>query len=472
MNLQVLLKSLPSVEKVLKDDRINILITPFSRKGVVQLVRRAISGYRRAIIEGEGTVSGREEDLTGAIVTEVVEKVKKLTGSVSNRVINASGVVLYTNLGRAVLGEQVKAEIKKAASGYIDLEIDLETGQRVKRERRAAKLLSLITGASDAHIVNNNAAAVFLAVNTLAENGAIAVSRGELVEIGGSFRLPDILSKSARRVIEVGTTNRTHIKDYKKAILNGADLLLKVHKSNYSITGYTNEVSLKELVELGRENNIPVMYDQGSGLLYPIEAGEIEGEESISEIIGSGVDLICFSADKMFGGPQGGILLGSSDLIESMRKNHLSRALRIDKLTLAGLEKVLIHYWNGELESIPVLESVNMSAEEIKKRAVNFSESIEEELSGKISISTVEGLSSVGGGSFPNYSLRSELVKITLAEGNPDRFSVLLRKQDPAVIVRVKGDSIFIDLRTVSHDEEILLKKAIVKGLRDIASRE
>ncbi|HMA76747.1 MAG TPA: hypothetical protein VKO43_05540, partial [Candidatus Krumholzibacteriaceae bacterium] len=224
MNLQVLLKSLPSVEKVLKDDRINLLITPFSRKGIVDLVRRAISGCRRAIIEGEGTVAGKEEDLTDAIVTEVTGKVKKLTESVSSRVINASGVVLYTNLGRAVLGKQVQAEIKKAASGYIDLEIDLETGKRVKRERRAAKLLSVLTGARDAHIVNNNAAAVFLAVNTLAGNGSVAVSRGELVEIGGSFRLPDILSKSARRVIEVGTTNRTHIKDYKKAIQSGADL--------------------------------------------------------------------------------------------------------------------------------------------------------------------------------------------------------------------------------------------------------
>lgn len=472
MNLQLLLKRLPSVEKVLTDARLSVLITPSSRKGITRLVREAIDDYRCALIEGDESVSGKKEDIARAIVTDVAGKVEKLTGSVSRKVINATGVVLYTNLGRAVLGKQVQAEIAKAASGYIDLEIDLETGQRIKREGRAARLLSLLTGAQDAHIVNNNAAAVFLAVNTLAANGTVAVSRGELVEIGGSFRLPDILSKSARRVIEVGTTNRTHIRDYQEAVKDGADLLLKVHKSNYNITGYTNEVPLRELVELGRENGIPVMYDQGGGLLFSFGKDGISGEESITEIIGSGVDLVSFSADKMFGAPQGGILLGSADLIERMRNNHLSRALRIDKLTLAGLEKVLFHYWAGEMESIPVLEMVAAKADKIKKRAGNFAKSLKEKLAGKATINTIKGESSVGGGTFPNNSLRSELVKITLTEVAPERFLNMLRNQDPAVLVRVKGDSVFIDLRTVSDDEENLLQEAIVKGLGNIAKRE
>ena len=308
--------------------------------------------------------------------------------------------------------------------------------------------------------------------NTFAATGAVAVSRGELVEIGGSFRLPEILSKSAQRVIEVGTTNRTHQRDYQKAIDDGASLLLKVHKSNYNITGYTNEVSLKELVEIGRKNGILVMYDQGGGLLFPLDTGEIKGEESISEIIDSGVDLVCFSADKMLGAPQGGILLGSPDLIERMKNNHLSRALRIDKLTLAGLERVLVHYWMGELDSIPALEMVTAKVDRIKKRAVSFSKLLKEKLGEKAIISIVKGESSVGGGTFPNNSLRSELVKITLVERNPERLSSTLRHQDPAVLVRVKGDSIFIDLRTVSDNEEILLQKAIIKGLGNIAARE
>ncbi len=472
MNLQLLLKRLPSVEKVLTDTRLSVLITPSSRKGITRLVRETIDEYRCALLEGDKTVLGKEGDIASAIVMDVAGKVKKFTGSVSRKVINATGVILYTNLGRAVLGKQVQAEIAKAASGYIDLEIDLETGQRIKREGRAARLLSLLTGAQDAHIVNNNAAAVFLAVNTLAASGAVAVSRGELVEIGGSFRLPDILSKSARRVIEVGTTNRTHIRDYQEAVTDGADLLLKVHKSNYNITGYTNEVPLRELVELGKKNGIPVMYDQGGGLLFSLGKDAISGEESIAEIIGSGVDLVCFSADKMLGAPQGGIILGSSDLIERMRNNHLSRALRIDKLTLAGLEKVLFHYWAGEMESIPVLEMVAAKTDKIKKRAGNFSKLLKEKFDGKATINTINGESSVGGGTFPNNSLRSELVKITLTEGEPERFSNMLRNQDPAVLVRVKGDSVFIDLRTVSDDEEKLLQEAIVKGLGNIAKRE
>ncbi|MCD6380238.1 hypothetical protein J7M07_07335, partial [bacterium] len=238
------------------------------------------------------------------------------------------------------------------------------------------------------------------------------------------------------------------------------------------ITGYTNEVSLKELVEIGRENGIPVMYDQGGGLLFSLDTGKIEGEESISEIIGLGVDLICFSADKLFGAPQGGILLGSSDLIGRLRSNHLSRALRIGKLTLAGIERVLVHYWLGELDSIPVLEMVTASADKIQKRAVRFSESLKEKLDGKAIINTVKGESSVGGGTFPNNSLHSELVKITLTAGNSERLLSMLRHQDPAVLVRVRGDSIFIDLRTVSDNEEILLQKAIVTGLGNIAARE
>ncbi|MBD3178807.1 MAG: L-seryl-tRNA(Sec) selenium transferase [Candidatus Latescibacteria bacterium] len=464
MKIESLLRELPSVENVLSDSRISELVSTGSRRGIKRLVRESIKGWRGRIMAGDvkeikGT--GLEE----AIIAEVIAEVKEITAGGRRRAINALGVIIHTNLGRSVLGEEVREEIEKSASGYIDLEVDLDSMERTRREARAARLFSLMTGFEDAHIVNNNAAAVFLAVETLAGGGAVAVSRGELVEIGGSFRLPEILSKAAGRVIELGTTNRTHLSDYREAVEAGADLILKVHRSNYRISGYTDEVSLRELVKLGEESGVPVMYDQGGGLFRRMGGMEDREEMDIGELADTGVNIIAFSCDKLLGGPQGGALLGDSELISRMRSNHLARVLRVGKLTLSGLEKTLSHYWHGEHGKIPVLSMADLSAEEIGIRAEKFAASLRPELPDGIDISITEGGSPIGGGTFPNNPLPTMLVEIILQSGGAEKLSRLLRGESPSVLVRVRKDSILIDLRTVSRNEENILKEKIIRGI-------
>ncbi len=469
MDVQELLKKLPSVESVLQDKRIEPSITRFSRKGITRIVREVIASYRAEITEGRVRKS---EGIGESIIREAEARLGSLTGGRMRRIINATGVVLHTNLGRAVLGGEACKAILSAASGYSDLEIDIATGERVDRSRRVRRLLSLITGSEDALVVNNNAAAVLLAVQTFAGAGGVAISRGEMVEIGGSFRLPEILESAAGKVIEVGTTNRTHEKDYERAIDEGASLLLKVHTSNYRIVGYTNEVTLEKLIEVGRRGGVPVMYDQGSGVLFPMKEHGIEGEECIEDIVETEVDLISFSADKVLGATQGGIILGRSELIDRMNRNHLSRALRVDKLTLAGLESVLLQYWTGDLDGVRSLGMIIVDPREIRLRAERFVERIEGSLQPHVKVRAVDGESSIGGGSFPINPLRTTLVEITLPAGLSQRLTDNLRGGDPALFVRVKGDSISLDLRTVAENEEETIIQAILEGIGNIRGRK
>lgn len=464
MDIKKSLKNLPSVENVLQDKRIQCHITDVSRMGVTRLVRETITATRERMIGGDCPALGKA-DLMERIVVTVTAELEALASDRLGPVINATGVILHTNLGRAVLGDETCAAINDVAGGYSDLEIDVKTGQRTDRTARACRLIRLITGAEDALVVNNNAAAVLLAVQTLAGEGGVAVSRGELVEIGGSFRLPEILASAAERVIEVGTTNKTHLKDYERAVKEGARLLLKVHTSNYAIVGYTDEVPLSKLVELGRKSDVPVMYDQGSGVVAPLESKGVAGEESIPDLLETGVDLICFSSDKVLGGPQGGIIVGRADLISMMRSNHLSRALRVGKLTLAGLESVLRQYWLGRSDSIPALEMMMSSPEEVRLRAEEFARLLGGSASSDCRVEVVDGESSVGGGSYPIKPLRTTLVEINLPSGHPERLSTCLRGMDPPVLVRVKGDSVFVDLRTVTPTSEETLLKYLQEGI-------
>jgi len=463
MDIHSSLRNLPSVEKLLEDERIARRCTLLSRSGVARIVREAVERCRERLRSGEEPHAGG--DLRAALADEIVVSLDALTAG-RRRVINATGVILHTNLGRAPLGAGVRAAIDEAARGYLDLEIDLGSGRRTERGLGAAKLLSLITGAEDALVVNNNAAAVFLAVHTLAAGGAVAISRGELVEIGGSFRLPEILSLAAGTVIEVGTTNRTHRKDYEKAIRGGATLLLKVHTSNYRIVGYTNEVPLKDLIELGREKGVPVMYDQGSGVLYPLQREGIEGEENISAVVESGIDIVSFSTDKVLGGPQGGALVGRADLIKRLKENHLSRALRCDKLTVAGLERVLLDYWNGRFEDIPTLRMITERLESVRERAERIAARIREGSAAGLAAGVAEAESSIGGGSFPINPLRTVVVQITLSPSRAEKLAARLRAGSPAVLVRVKGDAVMIDPRTVLSDEEEALIARLGEELR------
>jgi L-seryl-tRNA(Ser) seleniumtransferase len=266
-------------------------------------------------------------------------------------------------------------------------------------------------------------------------------------------------------VIEVGTTNRTHLRDYERAIDDGATLLLKVHTSNYRVVGYTSEVSLSDLVSLGTRRNVPVMYDQGSGILFPLEDEGIEGEESIVPVIERGIDLLSCSADKVLGGPQAGLLLGRRDLVERMRANHLSRALRVDKLTLAGLEQVLAHYWRGEFDELPSLGMIRLPAEGLRRRCELLAGALRSSAGEGVRIDLEEGESSIGGGSFPSNPLPTTLVKVTLQAGGPERLAQNLRRGDPAVLVRVKGDAVYIDLRTVTEEEQPLLLERLAEGI-------
>jgi L-seryl-tRNA(Ser) seleniumtransferase len=471
MSKQQFLKMLPSVEKLLEDKRIAGRMTLLSRKGITLIVRREIERFRARLKEdscGYSDEGALAEDITKAVIAHI----DRFSGDRLRRVINASGVVLHTNLGRAILGQKVCSAIMMAASGYSDLEVDMNSGQRVSRGRRVEALFSALTGAPATLVVNNNAAAVLLAVNTFADPGGVAVSRGELVEIGGSFRLPEILSTAAAKVIEVGTTNKTRLDDYERAIHDGATLLLKVHTSNYRIVGYTDEVGLAELAELGKKHGVPVMYDQGSGILYPLHTEGIEGEDCLEDILGTGVDIVSFSADKVLGATQGGVILGPEELIGKMRGNHLSRALRVDKLTLAGLEQTLVHYWLGEFDDIPALGMITPARRSIGERARAFAQELGKAIPEGCDIETADGESSIGGGSFPINPLQTVLVVINLLPGRAPKLVTALRKGNPAVLVRIKGDAIYIDLRTVAVQEEKILLEKLKEGIGSIPGRE
>jgi L-seryl-tRNA(Ser) seleniumtransferase len=462
MDIQASLKKLPSVEAVLEEEAIAARINILSKRGITSIVRESIGSYRESLKRGEIDPGKGRKAILEEITRSVLEFIDSVTNDRQRKVINATGVVLHTNIGRAVLSEDTAEAVLTAARNYTDLEIDLSSGKRTGRTRRVERLLKFLTGCDDALVVNNNAAAVLLAVNTIASKGAVAVSRGELVEIGGSFRLPEILAGASNRVLEIGTTNRTHIKDYERAIDDGATLLLKVHTSNYRIVGFTDEVLVSDLVKLGKSRDVPVMYDQGSGILYPLETRGFTGEENLLSILDSGIDIVSFSADKVLGGPQAGIILGRSDLVSRMRSNHLARALRIDKMTLAGLEQVLVDYCRGEFERLPALEMILKDLESLRARSEQFRSELISGLE-DFEVEVEEGESSIGGGSFPINPLRTILVKINLTGGDSVKFTSALRDMDPSVLVRVKGDSIYLDLRTVAPDDQNIL----VENLRN-----
>ena len=472
MDRKTSLRILPSVERVLEDERIASRINPVSRRGITRIVRDTIESYREGIVSGEVKAGDDAAVILESVAGAAAREIGSLVSDRQRRVINATGVILHTNLGRAVLDPAAASAVLTAASGYTDLEMDIKSGSRMNRSRRVNALLRAITGCGGALAVNNNAAAVLLAVDTFARDGAVAVSRGELVEIGGSFRLPEILARAAGRVIEVGTTNRTHIGDYERAIDEGATLLLKVHTSNYRVVGYTDEVTVAALAELGRKRGVPVMYDQGSGILIPVENEGFEGEESIFPVLDTGIDIISFSADKVLGGPQAGLLLGNGELVGRMRDNHMSRALRIDKMTLAGLEQVLVHYWNGETDRIPALRMMLEDLGSQLARARDAAKRLEGSVPDGFDIEVIEGETSIGGGSFPINPLRTALLRINLNSGEAPRLERELRRLDPPVLARVRGDSVFVDLRTVPSDEEDILIKSLAAAMKNVKEKE
>ncbi len=449
-----LLSVLPSVDELLKGPDGCQWLASFPRTLVVQAIREIIAEGRKKILEGE------HPDISSPALSICIStRIQKCSSFSLLPVINATGIVLHTNLGRAVLSERAVNNVIAASRGYSNLEYDLDAGKRGKRHSHTVRILRQLTGAEDALIVNNNAAAVFLSLTTIAKDREVIVSRGELVEIGGSFRVPDVMAASGATLREIGTTNKTHLHDYRKAINEKTGLILKVHQSNYKITGFTEDVSIEQLATLGKEHGIPVMYDLGSGCLIDLKPYGIHGEPSVQEIMKSGADLVTFSGDKLLGGPQGGIIVGRQDLLEKIRKNPLARAVRIDKMTIAAFEATLMDYLDAEkaLQSIPVLQMLLQPLETIKSRAKKIAAQLRKQTVGAgitPDIALVRDSSKAGGGSLPEAEFETYAVSITPKHITVNELETRLRTGSTPVIARIKENALLLDARTI-QDQDI-----------------
>ncbi|MFA4919317.1 MAG: L-seryl-tRNA(Sec) selenium transferase [Thermodesulfovibrionales bacterium] len=455
-----MLADLPSVDEILKTQQCIEWLKTFPRKFVLQGVREAIDCRRKGILEGADTDLSEE-----VIMADIENNIQRLSSYSLKPLINATGVVIHTNLGRSILSEKILDNIRKVSVNYSNLEYDIEKGKRGKRYTHVKRILREITGAEDALVVNNNAAAVLLCLNTLAQGKEVIVSRGELVEIGGSFRVPDVMKASGGILHEVGTTNKTHLFDYERAINENTGLILKVHKSNYRIVGFSEEVPIEDLVKLGRKRQIPVMFDLGSGCLIDLRPYGIHDEPAVKDIVKTGIDITTFSGDKLLGGPQGGIIVGKSELIEKIQKNPITRAVRIDKMTLAGFEAVLMEYVDEDkaIENIPTLRMLLQKPEVIRKRANILAGKLKKEVSGAV-IKVVTDTSRAGGGSLPEMDLPTYAISIKPLNITVNELEEKLRKGSPPVIARIKDDSLLFDARTLQEKdfEDILLRMSSI----------
>lgn len=463
-----LLRKLPSVDEVLRTPEIAALVERNGVAAVTGAARVVLAKLRHEILQDNLDEKGLKLTLSG--MASAIEKELADALSFSLRpVINATGVILHTNLGRAPLAKAVFEHIRETASGYSNLEFDLESGERGKRDEHVDRLFQLLierevagegARATSTIVVNNNAAAVLLALNTLAENGEVIVSRGELVEIGGSFRIPDVMGKSQATLREVGTTNRTRVSDYENAINENTRLILRVHRSNFEISGFTEQPRLEELAALARKHKIPLMEDLGSGALFDLRTVGVSGEPSVFESLRAGVDVVSYSGDKLLGGPQAGLLSGRSDLIARMRKNSLFRALRVDKLTYAALEATLLAYVKAEHAAIPALRMMHLSKEEIGTRAEAMLPKLR---SGKLATQVIDGESLIGGGAAPSATLPTRLIAMTHRELSADELMAKMRGADPPIIARVEEGRVLLDLRTVFPEQDEVVVRALYR---------
>lgn len=456
-----ILRQIPSVDELLNRPKIAELTRRAGREFTVEITRRALADLReQATVE---TVSMNVAD----IETEIVTRIEAELAASLRSVINATGVVLHTNLGRAPIGKSAAEHLAATATRYSNLEYDLAEGARGKRDVHTNKLLAELVGAESAIVVNNNAAAVFLTLNTLAKGAEVIVSRGELIEIGDGFRIPDIMTQSGVELREVGTTNRTRIGDYERAVNERTRLLLRVHPSNFRIVGFTKRPTLEELVAIGKRLKIPVVEDLGSGCL--IDLSNVGIDEPIARAsFDAGVDVVTFSGDKLLGGPQAGIIAGKKDVVERIRRNPLFRALRVDKLTIAVLEMTLRAYRRGAWDEIPALRMIRLTASEIEKRARAFVARLGTKLPKDATLEIREGSSVIGGGSTPDQKLPTSLVAIASHRYSAVALEERLRRSvnGTPVIARIEEDRLMIDLRTVFVEEEEPLAEAVVAALR------
>jgi len=452
------LRQIPKVDQILSEEAVRPYLERFSKKLVLKSIRKSLDEVRSDLKEGRLQELSRE-----VLLGRILENLKHDIRPSLRRVINATGVILHTNLGRAPLCERALERLLEVGRFYSNLEYDLREGRRGHRYTHVEDLLRELTGAEAATVVNNNAGAVLLALNTLAEGKEVIVSRGELVEIGGSFRIPEVMSKSGAVLKEVGTTNRTHLYDYERAIGPNTALLLKVHTSNYKILGFTSEVSLEELVNLGRKYNLLVMMDLGSGLLLDLSAWGLRDEPTVKGALQAGADVVTFSGDKLLGGPQAGIILGRKDLIELIRKNPLSRALRVDKFTLSALEGTLLTYLDEDkaFKEIPHLRMITFSLTELKRRALKLKKLITRMAPQGLRVQIVQERSKIGGGSFPLSELPSWALAIRHDHIEVEKMEERLRQWEPPIIVRVSEGYLLMDMRTLFEEDLPIIAEAL-----------
>jgi L-seryl-tRNA(Ser) seleniumtransferase len=445
-------RDLPSVSSLLETAGVRSLLEQHPRLVVVEAIRSAVDAARMG-----GQAAKSEEQW----VANISSTVDKLIRPSLRRVVNATGIVLHTNLGRAPLADAAIEAIAHTAAGFSNLEYDLDTGHRGSRYSHCVGLLAQLTGAEDALVVNNCAAAIVLTLNTLAQRKEVLVSRGELVEIGGSFRIPEIMARSGARLVEVGTTNRTHEDDYRRAITPKTAAIVKVHRSNFAIEGFTSDVRVDQLAFIGAEHGLPVVHDLGSGLMISLDAYGLSGEPTAAAALGAGASVVLMSGDKLLGGPQAGIILGDSTLVAKLRKNPLTRAMRVDKLTLSALEATLRLYLEPEraLRDIPVLAMLTTTAESLAARA----QSIVAKLSERgIETRVAESIASVGGGAFPTAQIPSVAVSVL---GNAQIAEQKLRLGDPAVIGRIVDGHLLLDMRSVLPRDDAVLVDSVSSAL-------
>jgi L-seryl-tRNA(Ser) seleniumtransferase len=452
-------RQLPSVDRLLSDERVKRFVTTFRRELVLSVARQRLEEERQSIVAGKASAS------FGEIVESIIAELEGLESPSLRPVINATGVILHTNLGRALLSRETIAAMETIARGYSNLEFDLDSGDRGSRNIHVERILCQLSGAEATFVVNNNASAVLLGLTALARRREVIVSRGQAVEIGGSFRIPDVMRQSGARLVEVGTTNCTYISDYEQAITPRTAALLRVHSSNFRVIGFTQSVALEEMVALGRRYDLPVFDDVGSGCFLDTTAFGLGPEPMVPQSVAAGADLVFFSGDKLVGGPQAGIIVGKAELIRKLGKHPLARAVRIDKIRLAGLAATLLHYLKGEaVQKVPVWSMLSIPLAEIEGRAKKWAEVLGERAQ------VIDGESMVGGGSLPGSTLPTRLVAIGMGKrrGGITAASLArkLRSQKVPIIGRISEDVLLLDPRSVLPEEdEIMLSE-----LRDLAA--
>lgn len=457
-----LFKLIPKVDEILENQEIKELTSIVSRRIVLETIREEVDELRQKIKED---ISENEIlDLISSLGGRIKSKSLKKDAYKLRRVINATGVVLHTNLGRSLINEKLMDNIKDVVTHYSNLEFNLEKGQRGSRYSHLEEIITRCVGGEAAMVVNNNAAAVMLVLSTMAKDKEVIVSRGELIEIGGSFRIPDVMEQSGAKLVEVGTTNKTHIWDYENAINEDTAAFLKVHTSNYRVLGFTSAVESEDLLSLKSKYNIPIIEDLGSGVIVDLSKYGLEYEPTVGDSLRKGVDIVTFSGDKLLGGPQAGIIVGKKEFIDRMKKNPLTRAFRVDKFTIAALEGTLKYYLDEELaiEEIPTLSMLTESVEKINFKAIKLKNLIDSNFSINVVKADIEdSYSEVGGGSLPLERIPTKCVALNIQGRSTQSIEDNLRRFDIPIIARLNKDKIYFDLRTISYDEIDILVDGI-----------